>query len=264
MSVQDIEKLYRKPYINLPFPIDKSQIEEAMNSFFDFLELPEDQKNHIGMKISSKHRRGDVGFRHRDSSDDIYNDSKDFFHYHPVIDKEYAEFINSNPVVKRFIQNASPIWSEVYKISKNILMHFEQSNPGTVERVFGTDVPHILLRFLRYDYTKAGLYLAKPHFDAGSFTMAIAESGPGLRIGTNPDDLEPVVHKENNAIFFVSSNYKKILDDKRLKPAWHDVIQVDESKIDKSFSRWAMVAFIEGHSIEALTRKETHKFAHHI
>lgn len=75
----NIESLYKKPYISISFQIKEAQIEEAIGSFFEFLKLPESIKQHIDLKISPLHRRGDIGFKHRNPEDDIYNDSKDFF-----------------------------------------------------------------------------------------------------------------------------------------------------------------------------------------
>ena len=57
----------------------------------------------------------------------------------------------------------------------------------------------------------------------------------------------------------ISSNFKKILNDSRFLPGWHDVIQLDERLISKPFSRWAIVAFVEADGVEALPRSETHK-----
>ena len=54
------------------------------------------------MKIIPLHRRGEIGYRHRDPEGDIYNDSKDFFHYHPVIWGCYSQFIESNPILSIF------------------------------------------------------------------------------------------------------------------------------------------------------------------
>jgi hypothetical protein len=116
------------------------------------------------------------------------------------------------------------------------------------------------LRFLRYSWSKSGKYLAKPHFDAGSFTLAIAESEPGLRIGSCPENLQLVAHKEKEAIFMLSSNFKKLMDTDQLSPGWHDVIQLNETIIGKPYARWAIVAFIDGHDVEALPRSETHKW----
>lgn len=176
----NIEILYKKPYILIPFSVKKAQIEEAIASFFEFLKLPENIKQHIDLKISPLHRRGDIGFKHRNPEDDIYNDSKDFFHYHPIIEKHYSEFIKKHETLRIFLKNAVLLWDIVYYTIKDILANFEKDYPNTLSKIFDTDTPHILLRFLKYDYSVSGQYLAKPHFDSGSFTIAIAESSPGL------------------------------------------------------------------------------------
>ncbi|AIK96878.1 hypothetical protein [Candidatus Odyssella acanthamoebae] len=252
--------LYEKPYTQVPFLINQSHITQVMTTFFEFLKLPEEIKNHIDFKISPLHRRGDIGFKHRDPDNDIYNDSKDFFHFHPLIFEKYKEFIPDNPLIDQFLKLALPLWEATYNIVYEIISIFEQDYPGTLSKVFATNEPHIILRFLKYNWGESGKHLAKPHFDSGSFTLAIAESGPGLRIGTNPNDLEIITHEANKAIFMASSNFRKIIDTDSLCPGWHDVIQLDEKKIGKSFSRWAIVAFIDGHNVESLSRSETHKW----
>jgi hypothetical protein len=50
------------------------------------------------------------------------------------------------------------------------------------------------------------------------------------------------------------------MDTAELSAGWHDVIQLNETLIGKPFARWAIVAFIEGHDVEALPRSETHKW----
>lgn len=45
-----------------------------------------------------------------------------------------------------------------------------------------------------------------------------------------------------------------------LSAGWHEVIQLDETRIGKPFARWAIVAFVEAHGVEALPRAETHKW----
>ncbi|MGI4753145.1 MAG: hypothetical protein ACRYE8_05425 [Janthinobacterium lividum] len=72
--------------------------------------------------------------------------------------------------------------------------------------------------------------------------------------------MEVVRHEKNKTILFISSNFRKIIDNELLKPAWHDVIQLDKSEIGKPFSRWTIIAFIDSHSVEALPRSETHNF----
>lgn len=254
------EQLQQQNYAQIPFPIDLKILQQAINAFFIFLEEPEHVKNHINFTIAPAHRRGDVGYKHRKADDHIYNDSKDFFHFHPAIFKKYESFLDKNPVVTDFLIKANPIWHAVYETIHHILSSFEEKFSGVVNKVFNTEHEHILLRFLKYDWQQSGKYLAKPHFDAGSCTLAIAESSSGLRIGTCPDDSKLIEHQNDHAIFMLSSNFKQILNTDDLLPGWHDVIQLDETTIGKPFARWAIVAFIEAHGVKALPRTETHKW----
>ncbi len=247
-------------FASVPFDISSTMIQEAMQSFMRFLAEPENIKTTIDFSIAPLHRRGDVGYKQRKANDHIYNDSKEFFHFHPALMPRYLDYIDSHPVVKDFIQKAYPIWQLAYQTVQKILLNLEAQFPGIVSHVFDAKEVHVVLRFLKYEWSQSGKYLAKPHYDAGSFTLAIAESCPGLRIGTKPENLAPVQHKDETALFFLSSNFNKIMQTDELKPAWHDVIQLDETAIGKPFARWALVAFIEGHSVEALPRTETHKW----
>ncbi|ARG97377.1 hypothetical protein [Legionella micdadei] len=247
-------------FVQVPFPIDPFVLRNAIDSFLKFLEEPDEIKKQIDFTIAPKHRRGDVGFKHRDPADHVYNDSKEFFHFHPALFKKYEQFLSENPVVSDFVTKAKPIWDLAYETVYGILKIFEKQFTGIVDKVFATENVHLLLRFLKYDWQESGKYLAKPHFDAGSFTLAIAESCPGLRIGSSPDDLKIVEHKEGHAIFMLSSNYKQVIPSDEFSPGWHDVIQLDETLIGKPFARWAIVAFIEAHGVKALPRTETHKW----
>ena len=252
--------LKKQPYIQVPFPIPPRQLEEAVMSFFAFLELPNSLKNHIDLKIAPLHRRGEIGFRHRNAEDGPYGDNKDFFHFHPLILEKYDSFIKDNPIVKDFIMKAHPIWNATYHVVQELMKIFEKRFSGVYDKIFKTEEVYIILRFLKYDWVHSGKYLAKPHFDSGSFTLAIAESCPGLRIGSGPNDLKPVTHEDHHALFMVSSNFRKVADTDILTPGWHDVIQQNDTHIGKPFSRWAIVAFIEAANVEALSKAETHKW----
>lgn len=253
------EQLKSRAYAQISHGISQQEIGDAMASFMAFLTLPDEIKTHIDLKISEKHRRGDVGYKRRLAKGDIYGDNKEFFHYHPALLAEYPDFIQKHPVVQNFVNHAQPLWVKITDRIKQILNYFEEDYPGVMAQIFDRENPHILLRFLRYEWASSGKYLAKPHYDAGSFTFALSEDTAGLRIGTCPDNLEAVTHKEGHGLFFVSSNYGKLLPEEDFKAAWHDVIQLDESKIGRPYSRWAMVAFVEA-DVEALPRSETHKF----
>lgn len=247
-------------YLQVPFALSRQQCQQAIDAFMIFLSLPETVKGHISFKIAPRHRRGDVGYCHRKSEDHIYNDSKEYFHFHPAVMERYESFIQSQPLVEAFFNQALPIWELASQTVSSILRGLDNRFPGLHDKVFATKDVHILLRFLKYEWNHAGKYLAKPHYDAGSFTLAIAESSQGLRIGKEPDSLNLVEHQANQALFFLSSNYQKLIDDSNLKAGWHDVIQLDETQIGLPYARWAIVAFVEGHNLEALSREQTHKW----
>ncbi len=252
----------QKAYFQVPFPLSHDVLTGAIEAFFDFLEAPNDVKMHMQQKISPLHRRGDLGFVHRESSDPsrLFNDSKDYFHYHPMLLTVYADFLQEHPQIADFLAQADVIWHEVYRTAYEVLQSFEVDFPGICDRVFATDYPHIVLRFLRYEIQDAGKYLAKPHFDAGAFTLALAESYPGLRIGTCPQDLTIVEHHDGQAIFMLSSNFRKVWDTDLFLPGWHDVVQVDPAAIGQSVTRWAIVAFLDAAEVEAQPRSETHRW----
>lgn len=254
------QTLQKQFYIELPFPMPPSSIQDAVDSFFEFLDEPESVKTHMDYSIAHLHRRGDLGYKHRDPSGDIYNDSKEFFHFHPVLLEKYADFLEKHPVTNDFLNKAKPIWDLAYQAVFQALSTLEPDFPGLCSKIFDTQEEHIVIRFLKYNWQSSGKYLAKPHFDAGSFSLAIAESCPGLRIGSNPDNLKPVHYKEGSAVFMLSSNFQKVMNTDQLSPGWHDVIQTDETLIGKPFARWAVVAFIEADGVEALPRSETHKW----
>lgn len=169
------EKLSKHLSCPIYFPVNHATISLAFQSFLRFTELSEAVKNEIDYRVCKTHRRGDIGYKKREPSDGLYRDSKEFFHYHPSIMELYPEFIESQPVLKEFLLQADSIYQHVEKTVKSILMHFESNHPGAHDKIFTTkngERTHILLRFLKYQWTTSGKYLAKPHFDSGSMTLA--------------------------------------------------------------------------------------------
>ncbi|MCE2950747.1 MAG: hypothetical protein ACK5TR_07450 [Alphaproteobacteria bacterium] len=253
-------QIQKNHYASVPFPLATSHIQEAVTSFFEFLKEPKSIKEHMQMSIAPEHRRGDVGYTKRQACDHLYNDNKEFFHFHPALFDTYASFLNDHPVVLDFMKKALPVWRGTFEVMSQILKRFEAHSQGIHQKVFGSPTPHIVLRFLKYDWSKAGRYLAKPHFDAGSFTLGISESSPGLRIGKDPDTLRLVTYQEGHALFMLSGNVEKVMDSHELSSGWHDVIQLDHTCIDQPFSRWAVVAFIDGHGVDTLPSCELRRF----
>lgn len=251
------QDLQDRAYTYIPFAYPKDKIKMAVQSFMAFLELPNEVKQHIDFSISPLHRRGDVGYKHRTSADGSYNDTKDFFHFHPALFDRYEEFLRQEPQVNKFVQEAHAIWKVVFQTTQDVLGVMDRIYPGTSSKVLDTQYPHILLRFLRYHWKESQECLAKPHFDAGSFTIAIAESGPGLRIGKSPESLVPVHHHADSAILMMASNQAKLLPESPWPPGWHDVVQLDERYLGHPYARWAVVAFIDAHGVDALPKSQT-------
>jgi hypothetical protein len=259
LSYPEIEKsLKNNYYYSVPFPIAKTVIHRAVDAYFTFLKQAEDVKNTIQFTVNPESRRGDVGFVHRDPKDSIYNDSKEYFHFHAAIFDRYPDFLKKNPTVQDFAEKALPIWNAAKSTVTGIFKCFEPSFPGITGRFFNSKEPEILLRFLKYNWTHAGKYLAKPHYDAGSCTLAIAESAPGLRIGKCDDSLRLVEHTPGEALFMMSKNFPKMTNCSFI-PSWHDVVQTDETLIDKAYARWAVVCFFEAEGMVAEPREETRK-----
>ncbi|KTD47269.1 hypothetical protein Lrub_2191 [Legionella rubrilucens] len=97
LTHQDImRQLRQQNYVLVPFALPSPVIHDAMAAFFRFLDEPPAIREHIDFTVAPLHRRGDVGFKQRDPGEDIYNDSKEFFHFHPAILNAAARFSLSN------------------------------------------------------------------------------------------------------------------------------------------------------------------------
>lgn len=261
ISKEDLyQNLRNQFYIQVPFSIDQKYIQQAQEAFFLFLQQNEDVKNTIQFDLSSTHRRSDVGYQRRRNTAPQAHDNKEFFHFHPAIFEKYAEFLDENPSVKDFMDKALLLWNAIYVTVYKLLCFIEQDYPGIINSVFNTKYPHIIIRFLKYDWENAGKNLAKAHFDASSFTLALAESNPGLRIGSCPEDLCLVSHKDDHALFMLGINVNQLIKDSTFKPGWHDVIQLDQTNIGRPCARWAIVGFIEGQTTPDTLQTDTHKW----
>lgn len=240
-------------YISIPYDLPRSVINETIEAFLEFIQTDQKVKDHLQSRLPGIHRRGELGFTHREGLDQN-PDVKDFFHYHPFLKKSHEEYISANATVNRLITQADIIWNHVADVTKQILLCLNSKYPDVYNKVFDTEDPHIVLRLVYYQADPDQEILARPHFDAGSFTLAVAESAPGLRIGSHQENLQLVPHKEGRAIFMLGANYRKVITTDTLLPGWHDVIRLDNLR-----SRWAIVAFIDGHGIEGPSRDDTHK-----
>lgn len=252
--------LLDQAYYQIPFATPHQAILTAIEHFLGFLNLSDSIKSTIDFKLREENRRGDIGYKKRLASDEDYRDDKEFFHFHPEIFNRYQWLINEQPILSDFLNVAYDIWLAAESTVKTLLHQLEEQFPGCVEAIFPSGKSETILRFLRYDWQTCGRYLAKPHYDAAAISLAIAEDKPGLRIGIDSASLQLLQHQEEHAVFFISSNYKRVFGEQcPFKPAWHDVIQINESKIGYPYSRWAIVAFFVPYGVAELPRSFTHQ-----
>ena len=259
-SEKIFKSLEEKQYAVVNIDLESNDLPGAMDSFEEFLKLPEDIKQSIKHKLYPKHRRSDMGFYVRDRKKG-HGDTKVFFHYHPILKKKFPDLIKNNKAIGRFFEHADALWIKSHDRVKKILLSLEDRFPGAHDRVFKTSKGqevHLTLRFLKYDIKRPGIKLARSHLDVGVCTLALGESDPGLRIGTCEEDLKLVKHEPGKAIFFLSKNVEQLLGKKStLKPGWHDVIPVNINP-EKPVQRWAIVAFFDAQGATGGTIEETH------
>ncbi len=239
-------------YVSIPHEVPHSVITDTIEAFLAFLETDQAVKDHLQSQLPGNHRRRELGFTHRKAINQNYEDTKDLFHYHPFLKKSHEEYISTHPIANRLITQTDVIWNYVADTTKKILTCLNSKYPGLYNKIFDTEEPHIVLRLVHYQVDQKQEIWAKPHFDAGSFTLAIAESVPGLRIGSHQENLQLVPHQEGRAIFMLGANCRQLITTETLLPGWHDVIRLDNLP-----SRWAIVAFIDGHGLEGLSRNDS-------
>ncbi len=246
------QDLLSKSYTAVPFGRSQEEIAEVMAAFYDFLALDQQTLANCKSKLDSKSRRSDLGYEKRESSGSHFDD-KEFFHYHPALWEEMSVSMHENPVIYKFITRAHLMWEAARSAVQLPLAHLETRYPGT-------RIPYLvnnkfILRFLRYSPAKIkGELLAKGHFDAGSMTLAIAESAPGLRMRHSSGTMQEVTHEEGRALFFLASTFQKQVNDSHFHPAWHDVVR----KSENNEVRWALVFFCEAPNVLPPSWEETH------
>lgn len=251
LSIEELEKnLLENNFIQVDFECSRELIDTLIFYFFRLIDhLSEESKRLLELDENN----GDCGYIKRTKEEG--RDSKEFFHYKPLFKKLYNEQLNSLKgndalIVNQFLEKASSMYSSAKSKIEEILDILEQKYPGTKAKFLqkGKD-PNFVLRVLKYDKILEvdDNQLAKPHFDRGACTLAIAESHSGLRLGTCSDDLRQVFHKKGRAIFFPSITFDDSVSGGkgRFKPTYHDVVRTSEQGGETDFQRWAIVFFAD-------------------
>lgn len=255
MSLNRIrQNIRRRNYHPLPISIPRRELQEAADIFLEFTNLPDSLKRQFHLHVVDDDPESMVGYvkrereRIRGASGRHFHDQKEYFHYNRYAEEGFSHLIRQgNSSVISFFKHARRIYREAEKTIRTLIKEFDTEFPELYPQFFPRNVhPHFYLRFLKYHDSGKKKFLAKGHYDQGAYTLALAESAPGLRIGRNQKTLREVRHRDGQALFMPGLQLYRITSED-FRPAWHDVVQKQASRYQKSGDtvRWAIVFFAD-------------------
>jgi len=280
---QDIQQ---QAYHEIDAVLSREDFKKSAQAFNNFLTLPQEIKDSFVAKINAK-KWFDVWYIQK-SREQWDTDNKQYFHYNLYTEELLADTIARYPEAQTFIHEARKIYLTSIQQIAQLLKTREQKYPG-IYKLFiqQQENPHFFIRFLSYDINPIQDTnkdrSAKWHYDRWSMTIAHAESHPWLRIGSDAQSMQQVIHQDGKAKYFLSGyfphliieNYPKTLTAKQRKllaqwneqaviqelqkemPLWrHDVIQ--EETVTGLQKRRAIVAFFDAVHEEELSYDKTH------
>jgi len=253
------EQLLNTCHAEMAFPLSQKEFSCAAGTFFQFLALPQETKDTFFVKPTDDPRDSGVGYVRKVRAEGE-RDNKEYFHYHPSIEKEYFAPLlkEDDEVTAQFFDSARTIFNAAETTLSDIMDALETEHPGIRQKIFPlSEKWGSVLRFLKYDVAGMGNFLAKGHYDMGACTLALAESASGLRVGSNTDDLQPVTRKGDTTFFIGGYNFPHITNN-TFKPTWHDVVQDSEKTFNDDTARWAIVFFVGAIDLPLPSLSETH------
>lgn len=265
------ESLKEKGYAPVAIELSKSDMESAMDSYMEFLELDEAMHDQTRFFLTDR-GDGDFGqFRRTagtSSERGLVPDNKDIFHFgassRQIIE---SRMFGSLPLaVKNFLAQAEEIYWTAQRAKLNAIDELDILHMGLRRTMMDeTMLMNDVLRFITYypDPNK----LAKGHFDRSVLTLPIGESHEGLRIAPGQNGLvadasadymsqldsklRPVDHDEGTAKFMLGAGWNRLdphlrFGNQEMPLGWHDVIPSEKSVSDRVM-RWAIVLFANPH-----------------
>lgn len=233
-------------YRSVPFPLTQQELTKKAEAFLQFLSLPREVKRKLHFSVEKARGSADGYTEKLDVPD---KDRKEFFHWRPELaEKEICkELCAEHEAVRTFFAIAESLFRQTSSVAHDTFLEFF---PEYIDRLFdhtaaGPMPRSAVLRFLSYEPTAVDAFCAKGHFDKGFCTLALAESAPGLRVGSENADLHLVEHTDNAALFMPGMMFYEASDG-AIKPVWHDVVHsAGAPRVNEFCARWAIVYFIE-------------------
>jgi len=254
-------------FAEVDFALESSYMDFAAQSWLAFLTLPEDTKKQFfinnafeGVSDSivgyvKSERKLDEKTGHPIGS----TDNKEYFHFNRIAINELSTLALADDRALKFFANATNIYMEAEKTHKRIMLAFDQEFPGLYDRFFSAKVPELYLRFLKYDFDGSDRPIAMPHYDKGAFTLALAESTPGLRLhyeGCDGNfDTTYVQKHPRAALAFPGFQFQGVTEGSFL-PTAHDVVPL--SSQEGAGVRWSIVCFADYGNLDPVPYQAIH------
>ncbi len=248
-------------YVEVPFPMLKEELDDVARHFLDFLTLSQDVKDRFTFILDEKDRGSNAGYarklKTRGDSDD-----KEYFNYRGTTERLFADLIaeyQGDSRVQNFFKSARKVLDAATETLKKVIKVIDARHGGIYNKIFSEHADRLLaLRFIKYDASGRGEFLAKAHYDRSSCTLAIAESSSGLRIGKDVTHLKEVFRHGNTALFFPSLTFADGVGSSEFTPGWHDVVQKSNQAYSKDVARWAIVFFADIKHGREITYEDAH------
>jgi hypothetical protein len=197
------ESLQTQAYAETPINISEADFQQIFQSFDEFISLSREIKHAGDYKLGVSN--GQFGyFRKVEGSDQdgraTSADTKHEYHFGSLTRQQF-EASSFSPLpneAREFCKQAEEIyWAAVLCLQQTIsdvqqrswLWEPTMANNNLVEHFIRPEVPlNLHLSIIAYEQTiDKTAPIAKGHFDRSVFTLALAETEPGLQIGFNPD-----------------------------------------------------------------------------
>lgn len=256
-----LREVKERNYATVSFPLPHKEFVYAANNYLGFLGLSQKEKEIFFCILNHKDDASQIGYVRRTQEQEDYGklDDKEYFHYNEHAKERFASLLkNPHPQITAFWKSAEKIYDEARLAFSHVMRAFDTEFPGIYKEFFPSGLkPKFYLRFLKYNVRGLGKTLARGHYDRGGFTLALAESDPGLRMGKNDKDLREVEHGRGHVLLMPAYKANKITSGD-FRPTWHDVIQKKEPKPGEETARWAIVFFADPYNMGPVNEFETH------
>lgn len=289
-----LQQIKERRFTEIRNPIERSDVESAVDSFREFCELPDEVKEGINIPGENGRGKGSLGFVEREPETDTTEtehgkkpEHKAYFHYRPEMEAELREKITTAGLAaEALIQKLRALWIQMELTAFHTLQQLERENAenpnysGLVDRFFPDGLtqgepkkrqPKLTLRIMLYKKVEGEESLsANNHNDAGAFTFAVCESAPGLQVGSQeiidevskeviqPERMEEVQRPEGTILFWPGKNFQKHIDSE-IEPTWHGVRQHTTNDVEAGEeNRYVLVFFLDEYNEIPPTLGETH------